>query len=731
MLGIYELKKVLKDRWFLLFIALLCLLNGITAYLYAAKQPLPTSQEMEAAFSAYPQRIEGVIANAQDNLNSLKTDKGYKADYQRQIISRYTVTKELALTDTAVRGYDVFLTYSLQTAFMIFTVLMTAAKAFLTDYEHQCLPYIRHGTSHSRRNTGAAKTAAVCLTALGALLLFSASSLAGIGFQRGLIGGNRAIQHFSAFVFCPYSLTGIQAVLWQMAYRYLGLLAFALTVSAAAILLRNYLFTYLAALGFYGVSYLLSIIPFQDLNHSVTLCNLYSLIRATDFFDRYHGLHLLSLPVSIPYDRMAPILLCLFGGLLFAGCIFFYGRWGHSRLQLGAVWKKWRSYSRLSLSRGRRKTKKIRMKKAKQHGILAYEFRKLWKSRLFIAALLLCVLGKGASLFLTQQKNIPAYELVYSQYMTKLEGELTPEKIQFISMEKSELEALTKQGQAAFDQYMQGLISTEEYESYRERVESADFKLSVLKQVEDQRDYLIQKEQQGLKGWFLYDTGWKRLFSAGYDVALIALLILVVLPIFTIEQESRVCAILRCSSKGRQTLWRQKTLCTLILSVILSVIFIGADVIWVIKGEGQTLPTSQAPAVSLQTFSFLHSQISLKNLTAIWLFVRLAACIFYSFILAVVASLAKKTVLSLIAALMLTVCPHLLTNVVPAVAYLDILSYMDGREALRLSAAVFLVNDYGGLILTGGLMLMIPAAYYGIRFHGHKLLSRKEAPISA
>ena len=159
-----------------------------------------------------------------------------------------------------------------------------------------------------------------------------------------------------------------------------------------------------------------------------------------------------------------------------------------------------------------------------------------------------------------EYRPIASYsDKVLYTYMTELEGELTPEKLSFLEAEREEIDTILSMEEDMRQAYVQGEITSAEYSAYLDTCEYASNKDGFLQLAEDRRDYLLTLGESGREGWFLYDTGWKKLTCAETDYFLYAFILMICAGIFAVEYrqdnpKDGFARILRTTRRAGQTL---------------------------------------------------------------------------------------------------------------------------------------------------------------------------------
>lgn len=162
------------------------------------------------------------------------------------------------------------------------------------------------------------------------------------------------------------------------------------------------------------------------------------------------------------------------------------------------------------------------------------------------------------------EKFASADEIYYKQYMLKLEGELTPEKEQFLTNEQRKFEQAQSDMQQEFANG--NVFAAMKYQNILAPQ-------TAFERVREHTEYLKTTDS----GEFVYDSGYKLLtgdVSAGNKDATLALTALVMLIctltyVYSIEYKTGAAVLLRTSPRGRGTIFVRKFLIGLIIVTVI------------------------------------------------------------------------------------------------------------------------------------------------------------------
>ena len=110
----------------------------------------------------------------------------------------------------------------------------------------------------------------------------------------------------------------------------------------------------------------------------------------------------------------------------------------------------------------------------------------------------------------------------------------------YLEAERTSINETLSRKAVVEEAYRSGDMEFEEYREYLSAYNYAYSRDELLKTSEEHRDYLMELEEKpGVKGWFLYDIGWRKLFSGDADLFLYASLLLLLTGSFAAEYASR------------------------------------------------------------------------------------------------------------------------------------------------------------------------------------------------
>ena len=214
--------------------------------------------------------------------------------------------------------------------------------------------------------------------------------------------------------------------------------------------------------------------------------------------------------------------------------------------------------------------------------------------------------------------------------MTEYGGPVTDEKLTALENERTEIEEILSAYEGMGQDYVNGHITKEEYTAYLERHEAAGNRSEFLRKTEERRDYLVSLREEGREGWFLYDTGWKKLTCADPDYFLYAAILLLCAGIFAVEysrDDTRegFIRILRSTGNGHAQTFFVKLSVAVAAAVILSLLFTVIDVS--VAAYYYELPNFAAPLRSIEIFYSMKGSLSVGGYLTVMTAIRCFASV--------------------------------------------------------------------------------------------------------
>ena len=608
----------------------------------------------------YPARLEKVTDAAKSNLDEFRrmgvSESSFSWKYQTEVIRRYEAMRgTVRIGIEYVRGWGGYFDYRLGDVFVFLLLILAGSVIFPQEKQAGALPLLRV-SKRGRGETAAAKIAVMlCLTVLFTLL-FVGTSFAVFGMRVGYSSPENALQALPQFTYSPYRVTVGQYFTVTVLVKLLAFSAFSMLMLALSNLTRHPVLNYLGGLGLFGVNLLLSKL---DASHAAAHLNLVTAASVNSIFTRFRAANLFGACAGYVPFMIVLFALLILGGAV--GAILGHVRGGEA-VRIGwldalvsailtASAKVRGGILRLCLGKARRKhTYSLSLFRAEV-------FKTLVSSRMLLLLLIL-LLAKGFySARLYEAK--PSYaDAVYKEYMTALEGPLTPEKSAWIAGERARLNDLLAKKEIMQEKYLREEISLPEYREYLSEYSSAEARSDLFRTIEAHEAYLAARDS----GWFLYDTGWRRLFSGDADLFLYTAVLLLLTGSFAGEFVSRSSSggfaqILRATKRGREEIFRAKLVSSGVIAVVLALLSCVTD--FVFLAQNYSLPSPSAPLGSMELFGAYAGGMSLAGYAVLFTALRVLGSLLMAMLVCALSELLSRYLPVLGSAVALTLLPAL------------------------------------------------------------------------
>lgn len=273
--------------------------------------------------------------------------------------------------------------------------------------------------------------------------------------------------------------------------------------------------------------------------------------------------------------------------------------------------------------------------------VFGYEFKKLMFHQKGWLVILVSVTSALLYWILADSPAVPDMELyrpAYDAELSEVEGPLTSEKKVWIDQAFSDVFAARQQLPELYREYYSGSLSESEFKKQEKSLRQSADRYQGLNVLYDQYLYVREAETDR---WFLYTNGWDALLADnGPNLFLIAALVLLLVPFLCREYSCQMDLIILTTSRGSQALGIQKSILSLLIAGILSLLLDGLHVLFCMFKYG--LPCPDAPIQSLQAFSGCIHEISLGMALGIIVCVRMVGAIFLAAFILAMAALTRK-----------------------------------------------------------------------------------------
>lgn len=510
---------------------------------------------------AYDTYLED-IQKRKDTLLGISVFSAHDGD----AFSRRNIEKEArdyeGLGETEIRFYPskgllLAVKSEITDALLLLSVFLFACGLIFEEKEKK-LFYITRATVLGRRQSILAKLGALAVHCLGAAALFYGANLLFFSTTAGVGSLFCSIQSVGAFMESPLQISIAACLLLMIVTKAAVLFCVGCVITFTAIVAKQVFMPFLAGISLLAAGTLLYVlVPAYASINWLKYLNVMGLLKTENIYGGYLNFNLFGFPFSRLGASWIVLGVCLLFGSI--GCVAAFLKYMRPEL------------TRMELPGWLRH--KIRFK---PHGNLyRHEGYKLFIMNRGIVVLLLF----SALLcheHLSNGYTLTPSETYYQSLMLELEGELTPQKIQFIAEEKQKYETAFAQldridGLAASGEIDEATADAMKTPYYSETAFYPSF-CRVL-------DHYENIQVSG--GSFVYDTGYLILLgqlddhNAGDLILLTACILLAFGTVFSMEDQRGAWNLLAATLRGRRQIIR----CKAVLCVLAS--FLVCLILWV------------------------------------------------------------------------------------------------------------------------------------------------------
>ncbi|MBE6550777.1 MAG: hypothetical protein E7665_01445 [Ruminococcaceae bacterium] len=589
----------------------------------------------------YEKDLNMTIFRAKINLKEYEAkNRGneYISKYQIQVIDEYTRMKELGTDDGLVLGWDDHLLYAEGVYILMVLIVIASVRIFLVDRECAFYPIVR-SSKKGRLATVASKTAAVFVSSVIFSFLISGTSLLTAWTLTGLHGGELALTSIEAYEFCSFDISIASYAFIQFVFRSVFSFILGIICGVLAMAIRETILTLGSGVLLIAANVLISSFTYTGNNNIIKLCNLYSLIQCDPIFISYHSVNIFGAAVPLIIFDIALIIL-LSTGLFFA-LLKLWRIYPAAGRHIQFMKKLLGKFSRRVIDEKEIKGRKKHKIRKLSVRIAFHEINKFFVTyRYTFVVLVLIALKAGFSYFYAEYEY--RYDDIYKDYMNDLEGVQTQEKQRFIREEEARVQYAVAMKDSISKKFKNDEITYEEYVEQMEGFWDAKAREPYVGRLKTHSDYLNRKKAEGGDPWYVYDTGWNRLFSMEADIILLAAIIIICGKLFVTEHTSKFYMLMRSTKYGRKYTAVRKISLALGLTVFVTVLFSAIDLMFVLwKYE---LPMKGFPLNSLEMFESVSSGITIEQYLILSYIMRIAASCFICLFCSVAAHMVKNPI---------------------------------------------------------------------------------------
>lgn len=630
----YELKKLFSSKGILFLVTVILIGNAVLCYL--SPSGVDKKRSDEEYIAGYRSDIEHVIRLAERNIADLSGEgDSFVIRYQKKVIEKYTAILGSGQIPERISGFDEYVAMSGQISLLLLLAVILGSRVILCEHDSRMKSFLCISKRGGR--TYAKKLWLMLFLSFGLSAVFSTLNLTVCGIKHGFSGLQAPVVSVQSMEFCPYPMSIIGYILTVYVISAALTFLVALLSSVVGKLSESYIFTFLIG----GV---------------ICTCLYLSGFDLGGIFTRYRALNLFGIAVdSLPFYAILLLLTGAFLGTLF--CLV-----GNRQTSFG---ERMRRAENMLLEKTDAVRKKVlnrkRPRRVRRHGLYVYELKKIFVSSKLILLVILLLGAKVYFCFENDRQNDP-YEREYYRLCTELGGELTDEKSAYITAGLAQCEAILSRYEEMKAQVQNGLITSEEYNEYLQKLYTAEVRQSVFLRLEEQKRHIESLRDEGKDAEIIYDSGWKTLFGAGPDLYLYALILLLFAGIYPFEYKGGMDGLLPSVRKGGAALDRTKFLTAATVTAALCLIFAITDISFITRQY--PLESLSAPALSVIGIP-MPMNIPLSLFAILFELKRMFGFVLLSVIVCFASKLLRKVYLIIPTVAALTLLPHMLIKDIP------------------------------------------------------------------
>lgn len=635
--------------------------------------------------STYPETISSILNNAEKTISEYQnmgiSEKSYAIQYQRKAIDSYTQTAtSVHFGLEFIHGWDVLFSYKIDNILIFIFVIAISVFSFL--YENETgMSHILRVSRFGRSRTATSKIISILICIVLVVFIFAIENCLIIGVTIGFSNPNNAIQIINDFRLCPIDFTILEYFFVSILFKISTYCLFSILIVLISLLTRNTLYTYISSILLYAINLLPEWIAQNNPSSFFKKINLISASSVSPLFDDFQTINLFGNAIECYLFTIYSIL--IFIPIIFSIIVFIYD----SNLHLNIPNIKFDISAFIKpFSHSQHFTLPLPTIAKPCSSIYLWEIQKTIGKPSVIIIISGCILLKLITADNTFAPNFSYSETIYHNYMTVLAGKLSDEKKLYIAEERDDINHILLEYTQYQEDYSNCIISYPEYEAYLTLYSEAYEKNEPLSRIEQHLYYSTEQSRLNKDSWFVYDTGWYKLFTADFDWILFLLQLILFSNVFIIEYTSKSSNgsfnyILRTTKNGRHTSFSRKLLSTATLSFIFYTLFCLIDIYYI--SSNFDLPLAEAPLYSLSFMSESIIDISIGQYCVIFVLAKLLANIVFSLLIVSVSCFMRNYISTLTVIVFITLIPHLFSQ-----TGFKYFSYIDYTLVLRFTPLI-------------------------------------------
>ncbi|HHX54222.1 MAG TPA: hypothetical protein GX704_04860 [Clostridiales bacterium] len=471
----------------------------------------------------------------------------YLVNYYGSLISEYDKFYQKSVGTHAVFGWNEYFSLKTPTVLIIIALSGVLCTLFTVEDRTGMTPILlicRRGN----KSLSQAKLIYAAILSAAVSVVFTLAPLAVFAFSCGLSDISVPLQALDGFAFCRFDLS-------IGSYLLIFILVRTLTITVVSVILAaiNRLFMSEAAVLAAGSLFLASGLLLSRRIDNFRLLSLTGTADVNMLFDRFNGIRIFDFCIDHLVILLTVIALL---AALAAAVLVYIG----IKQKKATVSKERSSGSGKTLSLGTHELYKQLVANGGIYIIMAFiVIRVVWAGYYF----------RPTALY---------HELAFADYMLRLEGEVTEEKLSWIDEEYAYIEKSLAEYPEIQSAYREGKVSPEEYTRVSGRYSYAKHYKEAAEQLIIRADYLTEKAKTHENIMFVEDRGYRRLVFAPPDMITAAAAIILFSRLFSCEYGCGIACVIRLAKKGRNKTYAVKLLQGILTAILLKGSAFAADI---------------------------------------------------------------------------------------------------------------------------------------------------------
>ena len=637
------------------------------------------------ADDAYHEKIASVLENAKNickNYEKAGRQDSYVYRYHKYVIERYTYIYDTVwLYDTPVTGWEQYFRYN--TDFFIVFILITVISVYTATCDRSCGFYSIAGTCElGRARSAASKLCSAVILSSAAVVIFTVTTFVTSGIaSRGYSDFRGAAQSVEQLRLLPLPLNLGGALAVDLILKLVSAIVFCAVIFTVSTVIKQPVLSTGAGIGFAVFNYAASSFDEVAVGQWKFL-NMWSTYYIDQYAARYRSLDIFGHCVAL---TAVFVILCLFA-IMFSfviSCAFYSKESALSGIRLPRVTRDAAEKASAKLSRRKRR-----------RSSLSLVYCELYKQRAVFAVLAVLTVLKVIYTADYYEPRSTTADAAYKEYIAEIGGPFSEEKAAYLDKEYADSMEIVENFNRIQTDWWYGRISNELYNrlfaDYMKAVASRD----ALKYLTERSVHLrALYESRGIRGSYVYDTGYYMYAGQGVDWLLL-LFVAVLCCRSYLYEHTPILKLGFTTELGRGLLFRRKVFVCAISSAFAWLIFKAVDFFFLLRSY-------EIPDLSSSVLSIPRYDGALFNLTIFgYLIIITVMSLLGTLIIAALCFSAglhlRRAIFAYASAAVVLGVPYLAASTgVTAAGFFDLTALYDTDRLYRLSPVSAATPVYG------------------------------------